>query len=218
MCGRFVFRNPYQELPELFGLDPPPDLRPRYNVAPSQAHPVAHRPDGGRLALAPMKWGFVPRWATEPSVRPINAMAETVASKPLFRVSFKARRCLVPADGYYEWQGPAGRKRATLYQLRGGHPFAFAGLWDRFTPPDGDPVETFAVVTCPANELAAEVHDRMPVLLTAEAFGPWLDPRTPPSDLSPLLAPFPAALMDAVRVGPAVNSPKNDGAECVEPA
>lgn len=220
MCGRFKLSKPVQAVGDLFAMPAPPEiLKPRYNVAPSQRHPVAFRPeDVGAITLAVMKWGFVPRWAKEPGTRPINAKSETVATNGLFRASFKGRRCLIPADGYYEWTGKAGSKKATLYEVRGGQPFAFAGIWDRFTSLDNPPLDTFAVLTCPANELAAEVHDRMPVVMTRESFDRWLDPKTSAAEALALLVSFPASLMTATKVGPLVNSPKNDGPECVAPA
>lgn len=220
MCGRFTLRATGEELARLFELDEPPPLQPRYNVAPTQ--PVAAvraSPDGQCRELALLRWGLIPPWASDPvSASFINARAETAAGKPAFRGAFRARRCLIPADGFYEWRkGPRG-KEPFLFQLRGRRPFAFAGLWERWRGPDGVEVESCAILTTEANDLVRELHDRMPVILAPEAVAPWLDPAFRDlGALQELLRPLPAWLMEAHAVSARVNNAACDGPACAEP-
>jgi putative SOS response-associated peptidase YedK len=167
-----------------------------------------------------LRWGFVPRWAADPDSgpRPVNAKAETVATRAPFKDSFRDRRCLVPADGFYEWLAENGKKVARHFRLRSGGPFAFAGIWDTWERDGREPVRTCALITVPANETVRPVHDRMPAILTPDRFDAWLDPATPTPDLLALQTPLPADLLEAVRVGPAVNRVANDGPECLVPA
>lgn len=216
MCGRYTLAAPGRVVAELFALDAIPELRPRYNVAPGQEVPVV-RVREGRRELATVQWGLVPAWARDLAIgqKLINARAETVAEKPAFRQALRARRCLVPADGFYEWQPAAGRKQPWYFQLRDGRPFAFAGLWERWQAPGVDPLESCAIVTTAANELVAPVHGRMPVVLSPEGCGRWLAGGTP-GELAALLVPFPASEMRAYPVSPRVNSPAVDDRGCIE--
>ncbi len=216
---------PLSTLLELFEVPPPDfDYRPRYNIAPSQQAPVAvWRPEGRRLDL--MRWGLVPPWAKgSPSANPlINARAETVHLRPAFRAAFRVRRCLVPADGYFEW-----RKQETPGEGRGGktpfwihregrQPMAFAGLWEPSGETGETPSATFAILTTEAAAAVRDLHPRMPVILPREVWGEWLSPKTPPDSLLPLLVPYAGQDLRAFPVSPLVNSPRNDSPLLVEP-
>lgn len=219
MCGRYVLTVPGDLLAVAFGLEEVPELTPRYNVAPSQVVPIVRGTEDGRRELAFARWGLVPRWAKEAAIgnRLINARADGLADKPSFRDSFKRRRCLIPADGFYEWQKVGARKQPWLLRLTGGKPFAFAGLWSSWTDPESrESLETCAIVTTEPNELAATVHDRMPVILPEPARETWLDARSEREGLLALLVPFPAVAMEAFPVSTRVNNPVNDDPDCVE--
>ncbi len=219
MCGRYALTTPVEAMRRLFRFAGPAlNLRPRWNVAPTQDAPVARLgADGGR-ELAALRWGLVPYWAEDPSIggKMINARAETVATKPAFRAAYKARRCLVPADGFYEWQivGPARPKQPVLFRLKDGAPFAFAGLWERWLPPTGGTLETFTVITTNANEIMAQFHQRSPVVLAPESYEQWLDPK---ADAANLLRASPSEWWQATRVSTWVNDVKHDDEKCVEP-
>ena len=226
MCGRFTQRLSWAELHELMDLiGPPRNLRPRYNVAPSQDVAVVRAADGGRN-LSMLRWGLIPAWAKDPAIgyRLINAHSETVAEKPSFRSAYRRRRCLIPADGFYEWQRLGKIRQPWLFGLRDGAPFALAGLWERWTVPEGaeltgslaelgpgDPVETCTILTTAANETVAPVHGRMPVILPRDACDTWL------AGEDVCLAPFAADAMTAHPVSTLVNRPANDDPRCVEP-
>ncbi len=219
MCGRYTLSTPGAAVAELFELDTVPRLTPRYNVAPTQESAVV-RLAGGRRSLLCLRWGLVPYWAAEPGIgnRMINARSESVADKPAFRSSFRRRRCLVPADGFFEWRRTPAGKQPYLIRLSDGRPFAFAGLWERWVPHDGEPIESFTILTTRPNELAATVHDRMPVILPPRHHELWLDPlERRPERLTPVLRPFPAAEMQLFPVSEVVNKPANDTPECVAP-
>ena len=219
MCGRYTLSTPGAAVAELLELDSAPRLAPRYNIAPTQESAVVRLADG-RRSLAGLRWGLVPYWAADPSIgsRMINARSETVAEKPAFRSSLRRRRCLVPADGFYEWRRTPAGKQPYLIRLCGGGPFAFAGLWERWVPHDGEPIESFTILTTRPNELIATLHDRMPVILPARHHGLWLDPaESAPERLTSVLRPFPAEEMEAFPVSTLVNAPANDVPECVAP-
>ncbi len=217
MCGRYTVSNPGEILPELLGHDRHPEFAARYNVAPTQEAPVVVATPEGRVARA-MRWGLVPYWAEDPSAGPqmINARAETVASRPAYRDSFARRRCLVAADGFFEWQPMEGGKQPYLLRLEGGVPIAFAGLWDRWRGRRGRVLESFTIVTTNANEVVAPIHDRMPVLLDAAARAVWLDATAGAEAWSELLVPT-AATMEAIPVSRKVNDPANDDLDCLQP-
>ena len=219
MCGRFTLTVDLDDLREAFsGYGFPGMYAPRYNIAPTQ--PVLAIPNDGRAAADLFVWGLVPSWAKDPSIgaRLINARAETLAEKPAFRGGFKYKRCLILADGFYEWQaGPAG-KLPHFIHLQGRRPFAFAGLWDEWSAPDGGTLRTCTIITTAPNPLMEPIHNRMPVILQPDAYAQWLDPApVRPADLQPLLAPFPAGAMAAHPVSTLVNRPANDRPECVQP-
>jgi len=221
MCGRFTLSKPVRTVAELFSLsEPPPELKPRYNVAPSQVVAVIGRkPDGQSRGLALLRWGLVPEWANDPKSAFINARAETVHQLPTFRDAFRNRRCLIPADGFFEWMdtGKGKKKRPHHIRLKGDGLFAFAGLWSVWGE-GKEKLRTCCLITTEANELVRPVHDRMPAILRPDDYDPWLDPGTPVDQLRGLLRPYAADEMELVEVGPAVGSPRNDGPECVAPA
>ncbi|MGH2356152.1 MAG: SOS response-associated peptidase [Chloroflexota bacterium] len=223
MCGRYTLEKTGDELAKRFRVlrDPPPALEPRYNVAPTQA--VVTVTAEGERRLERMTWGLIPRWAKDPRMgsKLINARAETLADKPAFRGALKHRRCLIPADSFYEWTAAQGgkAKQPVRVTLASGEPFAFAGLWETWTPPEGgDAVKSCTIITTAPNALMANLHHRMPVILTQEAEDAWLDPSiTEPEQLLPLLAPYPAEGMTWYHVSPLVNSPANEGPQLALP-
>ena len=221
MCGRFTLFTPASRLAEVFLPGELLAATPRYNIAPSQ--PVlAVRPSAaaGRREFTMPRWGLVPPWARDAAIgnRLINARAETVAEKPAFRRAFRERRCLIPADGFYEWKREGAVKRPFYIRMRDGAPFAFGGIWERWEGIRGEAVETCAILTTEPNDLLAPIHDRMPLILPPEEYGRWLDPSVRvPESLAPLLRPFPPGAMEAYPVGRAVNNPLTDGPSCIRP-
>ena len=219
MCGRFTLNSNLDALQLRFGFEARDlDYRPRYNIAPTQ--PVlAVVNDGGRRAEF-MRWGLIPFWAKDPKIgnRMINAVGETAAAKPAFRAAFKKRRCLVLADGFFEWRKDGKSKVPTYIFLKSGEPFAMAGLWETWKNPEGDLVRSCTIVTTQPNEFIAPIHNRMPVILSQETEALWLDPMTEEaSTLNPLLIPSPSEDLDSYVVSNLVNSFKNSGPECIEP-
>jgi len=221
MCGRFTLTASGQALADEFELADVPELAPRYNIAPSQdVAVVLLDPQRTQHVLRSMRWGLVPHWAKDPAVgnRMINARAESAADKPAYRTPFRKRRCLLPATGFFEWKRIGAAKQPMLLRRRDGRPFAFAGLWDRWRPPEGDAVESCTILTTEPNDLVVEVHDRMPVILPPEAYEPWLDPGIHElADLQPLLVPCDASEMIAHPVSRHVNAPAHDDPDCIEP-
>jgi putative SOS response-associated peptidase YedK len=220
MCGRFTLTADISALQESFPwLGIPSGLEPRYNIAPSQ--PVAVVPNDGKNRLDFFTWGLIPSWAKDPSIgnRMINARAETLAEKPSFRNAFRRRRCLVLADGFYEWRKDDGKSKTPMYiRLEDGSPFAFAGLWEIWNAPDGSQVLSCAIITTEPNPLMAKIHNRMPVILPQAAHMPWLHSgEADTKALSALLKPYPAEEMVAYPVSKLVNSPANDVPAVIEP-
>ena len=223
MCGRYSLTTAPEALRRLFDFSNLPNLAARYNIAPTQDVPVVRSAgggDGGELELAMLRWGLVPSWAKEISIgaRMINARAETVAEKPAFRSAFRDRRCLVPADGFYEWRTEDGKKQPFRIGMKGGAPFALAGLWERWAPEGEEPVETVTIVTTDANDKLRPIHHRMPVILAPDDYATWLD--TGAEDAGParaLLRPYPGEPMAFYRVNPRVNNARNDDPECIAP-
>jgi putative SOS response-associated peptidase YedK len=215
VCGRFTLTTPPELIAEHFGLDDVPPLGPRYNIAPTQPVPVVRKTAQGRR-LEMLRWGLVPSWAGDPSIgnRLINARAETVADKPSFRSAYRRRRCLVVADGFFEWKRVGVRKQPMYIRLRDQAPFAFAGLWESWHRDQPDAVESCTLITTGPNALLATIHDRMPVILHPDDYARWLDPGA--GDPARLLRPYPAAEMTAHPVSRRVNSPANDDPACVE--
>ena len=222
MCGRYTQARPWSELVELYNLADsitPLNVEARYNIAPTQDVPVVRRQtdsEDGELVM--FRWGLIPSWAKEISIgaKMINARAETVHEKPSFRSAFRQRRCLIAADGFYEWQKhPQGPKQPYFITVANDRAFAFAGLWESWKAPDGSNVETCTIITTEANDLLRTIHGRMPVILTPEAFDPWLDTTRPQDAARALLKPFEGEMV-AYPVSQHVNNVRNDDPSCIE--
>ncbi len=219
MCGRFTLRASAREIATLFDLDEVPGLQPRYNIAPSQ--PVAAvriDPSQGKRTIAMLRWGLIPRWAKDPKIafRTINARAETVASKPAFREAFRKRRCLIPADGFYEWRHQKGVKQPFFVQQKEGRPFALAGLWEQWQR-DGEQIQSCTIVVTQANAVLRTVHDRMPVIVSPADYASWLDPTSHDETLlASLVAACANVDLEIRPVSTLVNNPRNDLPACVE--
>ena len=221
MCGRFTLFEADKILSKEFGVSGVPPLSPRYNIAPSQPIAAVRAPHtGAGRELALLRWGLIPSWSKDPAIgnRLINARAETVQEKPSFRNAFRRHRCLIPTNGFYEWQRQERGKQPYFVRMRDGRVFAFAGLWDRWESPDDGVIETCAILTTAANAVLAPIHGRMPVILPQAEYARWLDPALKdPDSLSPLLVPFPPEEMLAIPVSPRVNAPSTDDEKCIAP-
>lgn len=220
MCGRFALYSDPFALAKRFQAEAPPELHPRYNVAPTQNIPIV-REESGKRHFALARWGLIPHWAKDTKIgyHTINARAETVTSKPAFRNAFKHRRCLIPADGFYEWEVVPGSKvkQPWFIVLRDREPMAFAGLWEQWRSPEGEELESCSIIVTEANEIMRPIHDRMPVILAPDDWDAWLGTEAKDAGgLQGLLKPYPAEDMTARPVSTKVNSPRNDSVECVE--
>jgi putative SOS response-associated peptidase YedK len=220
MCGRFTLRTPAAELAEIFELLRLPDWSDRFNIAPTQPVLAIRQGTSGR-ASGVLRWGLVPSWANDIAIgsRMINARGETLAQKPSFRTAFKRRRCVIPADGFFEWAKTSSRTKQPYYITPiSDHPFAFAGLWEKWSPADGSEIETCTIITTTANEILVDIHERMPVILCEADIDRWLDPENQSTaDLQSLLVPCAENDMERVAVSTFVNSPRNDTPKCIEP-
>jgi len=221
MCGRFTLFEADKILSKEFGVSGVPPLSPRYNIAPSQPIAAVRTPHtGAGRELALLRWGLIPSWSKDPAIgnRLINARAETVQEKPSFRNAFRRHRCLIPTNGFYEWQRQERGKQPYFVRMRDERIFAFAGLWDRWESPDDGVIATCAILTTAANAVLAAIHGRMPVILPQAEYARWLDPALKdPDSLSPLLVPFPPEEMLAIPVSPRVNAPSTDDEKCIAP-
>lgn len=217
MCGRYLLSTPADAVLEVLGAVEGDAFAPRYNISPTQNAPIVRLGEDRRI-LAMARWGLVPSWAKDSSIgnRMINARSETVAQKSSFRSAFRARRCLVPADGFYEWQGEKGAKQPWRIAMAGGELFAMAGLWEPWEQGES-PMESFTILTTEPNATCAAIHDRMPVILPRKTWDAWLDPASDRGALEALLVPF-AEAMETLAVSRHVNSPANDDPRCIEPA
>jgi putative SOS response-associated peptidase YedK len=220
MCGRYTLRTPAIDLVEVFQLLREPVLEPRYNIAPTQTVAVVRQIEKHR-ELSVMRWGLVPSGAKDPKAGPplINARADTVATKPAFRTAFKKRRCLIPADGFYEWKKGDGKTKQPYYiRMARDRVFAFAALWETWKGADAEPIDSCTIITTDANDVLCSIHDRMPVILPEEDYDHWLNPKIDDADrLQLLLKPYAPEGMTAYPIGTLVNSPRNDTAICIEP-
>jgi putative SOS response-associated peptidase YedK len=222
MCGRFTLTVDPADLQETFGeYSFPVSFSPRFNIAPSQ--PVLAIPNDGKKVADFFIWGLIPSWAKDPGIgnRMINARAETLREKPAFRGIFKYKRCLILADGFYEWKVQPGTKTKVPYfiHLNSRQPFAFAGLWDEWNSTDGSLIRSCTIITTAPNSFMSKIHNRMPVILSRDDHTQWLEPAArPPDSLQPLLGAYPELEMSAYPVSTIVNNPINDQAECVVPA
>ncbi|MBC6934351.1 MAG: SOS response-associated peptidase [Chloroflexi bacterium] len=219
MCGRFVLTSSLDTIQTAFGLDNlPASLPPRYNIAPTQ--PVAIVTNEKPQELTFYQWGLIPSWAKDPSIgsRMINARSESAAEKPAFRAAFKRRRCIIPADGFYEWQARNGGKAPLFIHLGERELFGMAGLWEVWHSPEGDEVRTCTILTTDANDFMQPIHNRMPVILRRDDYDLWLSPDEPPSAaLQALMKPYDPAPMRAYEVSKMVNRPGNDTPDCIRP-
>ena len=223
MCGRFTLITGPVGIQMAFpGVEVPETVTARYNIAPSQGVAVLRNTGANQVEL--LRWGLIPPWAKDPAIgnRLINARAETLAKKPAFRAAFRRRRCLILADGFYEWRQeppPANRRKTPFYfRLKSGLPFAFAGLWEEWAAPDGQQWLSCTIVTTTPNTLLETVHARMPVILSPAYYAQWLSPtEQDPASLAPLLKPYPAKDMEGYTVSTLVNDPRNDRPECIVP-
>lgn len=222
MCGRFCQLSSAADIAAVFQVESG-EMPPRYNVAPSQSVvAIVRLPDASDPQTKSLHWGLIPAWAKDPKIgyNLINARAETVSEKPSFRSAFRKRRCLIPANGFYEWQQVEGSRQKQPYfiGLQDERLFAFAGLYEQWGSPGGDVLETCTIITTTANELIAPIHERMPVILAEQDYALWLDPSFEKIDrLQALLDPYPASEMKVYPVSSLVNNPKNDSPDCKQP-
>ena len=214
MCGRFTLITDISKIAQSFGVEPTLNATSRYNIAPTQN--VVAVLKNGTAHLDTLRWGLIPSWAKDEAIgsRMINARAETLAEKPSFRNLLRGRRCLVVADGFYEWRSEGKEKTPMYITLQDDQPFAFAGLWDVWKNPEGEPIQSCTIITTPPNELMATIHNRMPAILRPGAYEDWLNPQLRDTEvLTHWLTPYPTELMKARPVSKLVNNPRNDMAE-----
>jgi putative SOS response-associated peptidase YedK len=224
MCGRYELHSHPAAIALAFGLASTPSVHPRYNIAPMTEIPIVRVNAEGERELMLLRWGLVPRWAKDPSIgaRMINARGETLADKPSFQMPYRRHRCLLPADGFYEWQAPparsgageAARKRPLHVGMADGSLFGLAGLYERWRSEDGKVLDTCTIVTTPANALLAPIHDRMPLIVARQHYTRWLDPAN--DDVGDLIVPFPPEEMAHYPVSPRVNNVRHDDPAVLE--
>jgi putative SOS response-associated peptidase YedK len=218
MCGRYAITSAPEAIRRLFGYDEQPNFPPRYNVAPTQPVPIVRMMEGKRR-FALVRWGFIPSWVKDPRTFSllINARGESLGDKPAFRAAMRYRRCLFPADGFYDWRRAGERVTPYYVRLKAGGPMALAGLWENWMGPHGEEMETAVIVTTRANRLLAPIHPRMPVIVPPEAFDLWLDARVEAATAAALIAPAPEDMLEMHEVSPAVNSAANDTPDLIAP-
>jgi putative SOS response-associated peptidase YedK len=219
MCGRYTITSVPEAYRALFGYGERPNFPPRYNIAPTQPIPIV-RLEQGERHFALVRWGLIPSWVKDPNdfALLINARGESAAEKPAFRNAMKRRRCLIPADGFYEWQATGGRKQPYYIRAKSGAPLAFAGLWETWEGPNGEEVDSATIITTRANRLLADIHDRMPVIVPEDAFNLWLDcANVDATTAAALIAPAPEGLLETYPVSTAVNRTANDNASLLAP-
>lgn len=219
MCGRFTLRTSSKDIVKAFGLGDAPDLKPRYNIAPTQqVAAIRLAPETGTRQLSMYRWGLIPSWANDPQIgySMINARAESVAMKPAYRSAFRKGRCLIVADGFYEWKKTGTNKQPFFIRLKDDEPFAFAGLSEHWHRGD-QAIDSATIITTEPNELMEGIHDRMPVILSPEDYDLWLEPDFHgQGKLLEMLKPYPAEDMEAYPISTTVNNPRNETKECVE--
>ncbi len=226
MCGRYALRSSVPEMARLLGValeDVPDDVldfTPSYNIAPGRPLPVCRVSPNGSRTLERLRWGLIPHWSKDGSgrLRTINARAETVATRPAYRRPVRRQRCLVPADGFYEWRQRGGARQPFLIRMATGSPFAFAGLWDRWCDTHGEAIDSYTIVTTTANAALGRIHPRMPVIVHPDDHALWLDTRvTRPEQIERVMRPYEAETLCAVPVSTFVNKPRNDDVRCWTP-
>ncbi|MGI6454284.1 MAG: SOS response-associated peptidase [bacterium] len=221
MCGRFSLITPVEILKNIFRLNRTIDIQPRYNIAPTQSVPVIriHQKTGER-ELVELRWGLVPHWAKDLSIgnKMINAKAETLFEKPSYKKAAQKRRCLIPADGFYEWRKEKKQKIPYYFFNKSQQPLALGGIWERWTSPEGEVVETFSIITTEANSLMQPIHNRMPLILTADEYDHWLDPTIEqPEEIQRCLQSYPTEQMEHYSVSSWVSNVMHEGAKCIQP-
>lgn len=219
MCGRYTIRESAL-LRAIYGIDLPVPLDVTYNAAPSQSLPIIRHDVSANPAARLARWGLIPHWTKgKPRTQPINARSETAGRSPMFRQAMQRRRCLVPADGFYEWQGNKPPKQPFFIRMKDDAPFCFAGLWERWQPEDvADPVDTFTILTTDANDTVRPIHPRMPVILDPANYQRWLARTAEADQVADLLGPYPPDRMEAWPISTKVNSVRNNGPDLVDPA
>lgn len=217
MCGRFALKTPPAKLAEYFGLDEYVEYGARYNIPPGTDIPVIRQSPEGKRVLHLLRWGLVPNWAKDPSIghKLNNARGESVAEKPSFRDAFRRRRCLIPADGFYEWKTEGKLKLPYYISLKSGEPMALGGLWESWRAPDGEVLRTCCIITTGPNAVMDPIHDRMPVILAPEQWQAWLT--APVENVEPLVRPYDATVMQAWPVDRRVSKTQDDDAALIEP-
>ena len=218
MCGRYALKTPASELVTRFGLDEVVDVAPRYNISPGTDIPTIRYSPEGKRVMHLLRWGLVPYWAKDPGIgaKLINARGETVAEKPSFRDAFKRRRCLVPADGFYEWKSEVQQKQPYYFSMKSGEPFALGGVWESWRAPNGEVLRTCCLITTGPNDIMLPVHDRMPVIVAPSDYAMWLTGE--PSDALDLVKPYPTDAMQVWPVSKRVSRSGEEGADLVRPA
>lgn len=218
MCGRYAITSAPEAIRRLFGYGGQPNFPPRYNVAPTQPVPIVRMVEGKRQ-FALVRWGLIPAWVKDPRGFSllINARGESLDAKPAFRAALRYRRCLFPADGFYDWRREGERARPYYVRLKAGGPMAFAGLWENWMGPHGEEMETAVIVTTRANRMLATIQPRMPVIVPPDAFDFWLNSRVDATTAAALIAPAPEDMLEVHEVSPAVNSAANDTPDLIEP-
>ncbi|MEW5962246.1 MAG: SOS response-associated peptidase [Pseudomonadota bacterium] len=220
MCSRYSLTSPPEAVRATFRYDNEERFPPRYNIAPTQPVAIVRTASSGKREFALVRWGLIPSWVKDPATFStlINARSETAVSKPSFRAAMRHRRCLVPADAYYEWTGPQGAKQPHMVRLAKGGPFGIAGIWEHWLGPDGSEIETMAILTTTASRSLAWLHDRMPVIVPPEAYELWLDCRSGSArDAEALLVPARDGLLETIAISPRLNNPRNEGPEVQAP-
>ena len=218
MCGRFTLSQSAEAIASVFQLNQVPTLEPRYNIAPTQPVATVLQTSARERQFQLLRWGLIPAWAKDATMgsRLINARAETVAEKPSFRSAFRHRRCLVIADGFYEWRRQDGKKQPFYFRMQNQQPFAFAGLWEHWQDPKGEAIDSCTILTTEANELLQQIHERMPVILNPKDYDLWLDPTVQKLEqLQQLLQPYSSTAMTSYPVSTKVNKPTNDTPELI---
>lgn len=220
MCGRFALKKFHEELADLLEVEKLPEIPARYNIAPGQPiFAVRESIRTGNPELVLLHWGLIPSWAKDPAIgyKMINARSETAAEKPSFRSALKRRRCLVPADAFYEWSKQGKAKQPFAISMKDRRPFVMGGIWEHWIGPNGEEMESVSILTTSANEVLKPLHDRMPVIISKSARGVWLDCKDEKADsYRGLMVPYPSDQMEAWPVSTLVNSPRNDSPECLE--